>query len=221
CSGLKHGRELGVLDGSKYGLQQMADYLSGRSGIDAIHIISHGDVGKVQLGNDWLDSSDLASRSATLNAIGQALDKDGDILLYGCQVGANGAGRDFIEALANATGADVAASDNLTGATSKGGDWVLEVNQGSIETAVVSGTDGFAELLAVAADENYDDNALGTVAVTNTFTLNGVKYTITGNQTYQTVITNDPFSPLGSGSDHYLLFDIMGLGGISSIQIEM
>src|SRR5690606_33000945 len=49
----------------------------------------------------------------------------------------------------------------------------------------------------------------------------GVKYTITGNQTYQTVITNDPFSPLGSGSDHYLLFDLMGLGGISSIQIEM
>jgi hypothetical protein len=220
-SGLRPGSEVVVLDGSKDGLQQIADYLNGRSGINAIHIISHGDVGKVQLGNDWLDSSDLASRSATLNAIGQALDKDGDILLYGCQVGANGAGRDFIEALANATGADVAASDNLTGATSKGGDWVLEVNQGSIETAVVSGTDGFAGLLAVAADENYDDNALGTVAVTNTFTLNGVKYTITGNQTYQTVITNDPFSPLGSGSDHYLLFDLMGLGGISSIQIEM
>src|SRR5690606_19714943 len=149
-SGLKPGSEVVVLDGSKYGLQQIADYLNGRSGIDAIHIISHGDVGKVQLGNDWLDSSDLASRSATLNAIGQALDKDGDILLYGCQVGANGAGRDFIEALANATGADVAASDNLTGATSKGGDWVLEVNQGSIETAVVSGTDGFNGLLAVA-----------------------------------------------------------------------
>src|SRR5690606_431113 len=120
-SGLKPGSEVVVLDGSKDGLQQIADYLNGRSGIDAIHIISHGDVGKVQLGNDWLDSSDLASRSATLNAIGQALDKDGDILLYGCQVGANGAGRDFIEALANATGADVAASDNLTGATSKGG----------------------------------------------------------------------------------------------------
>ncbi|WP_259651489.1 Ig-like domain-containing protein, partial [Pseudomonas sp. NCCP-436] len=220
-SGLKPGSEVVVLDGSKDGLQQIADYLNGRSGIDAIHIISHGDVGKVQLGNDWLDSSDLASRSATLNAIGQALDKDGDILLYGCQVGANGAGRDFIEALANATGADVAASDNLTGATSKGGDWVLEVNQGSIETAVVSGTDGFAGLLAVAADENYDDNGLAAVATSNTFTLDGVKYTITGTQTYYTGITNDPFSPLGSGSDHYLLFDLMGLGGISSIQIEM
>ncbi|MDH1210085.1 Ig-like domain-containing protein [Pseudomonas chengduensis] len=220
-SGLKPGSEVVVLDGSKDGLQQIADYLNGRSGIDAIHIISHGDVGKVQLGNDWLDSSDLASRSATLNAIGQALDKDGDILLYGCQVGANGAGRDFIEALANATGADVAASDNLTGATSKGGDWVLEVNQGSIETVVVSGTDGFNGLLAVAADENYDDNALGVVAVANTFTLDGLRYTITGNNTYTTDITNDPNFEIGGISDYFLRFDGEGKGGISSIKVEM
>lgn len=220
-SGLKPGSEVVVLDGSKDGLQQIADYLNGRSGIDAIHIISHGDVGKVQLGNDWLDSSDLASRSATLNAIGQALHKDGDILLYGCQVGANGAGRDFIEALANATGADVAASDNLTGATSKGGDWVLEVNQGSIETVVVSGTDGFNGLLAVAADENYDDNALGVVAVANTFTLDGLRYTITGNNTYTTDITNDPNFEIGGISDYFLRFDGEGKGGISSIKVEM
>jgi hypothetical protein len=222
-SGLRPGSEVVVLDGSKDGLQQIADYLNGRNGIDAIHIISHGDVGKVQLGNDWLDSSDLASRSATLNAIGQALDKDGDILLYGCQVGANGAGRDFIEALANATGADVAASDNLTGATSKGGDWVLEVNQGSIETAVVSGTDGFAGLLAVAADENYDDNVLGNVAVTNTFTLDGVRYTITGSNSYITAVLNDSsLSPLGNDAgDHFLSFNTAGLTGITNIKIEM
>lgn len=220
-SGLKPGSEVVVLDGSKDGLQQIADYLSGRSGIDAIHIISHGDVGKVQLGNSWLDSNDLANRSATLSAIGQALDSEGDILLYGCLIGADGAGRNFIDGLANATGADVAASDDLTGAASKGGDWVLEVNQGSIETAAITGTDGFTGVLALAADENYDDNALGNVASTNTFILDGVKYTITGNQTYQTDISNDPFSPLGGGADHYLLFDSMGLGGITSIKIEM
>lgn len=220
-SGLKPGSEVVVLDGSKDGLQQIADYLSGRSGIDAIHIISHGDVGKVQLGNSWLDSNDLGNRGATLSAIGQALDSEGDILLYGCLIGADGAGRNFIDGLANATGADVAASDDLTGAASKGGDWVLEVNQGSIETAAITGTDGFTGVLALAADENYDDNALGNVASTNTFILDGVKYTITGNQTYQTDISNDPFSPLGGGADHYLLFDSMGLGGITSIKIEM
>ncbi|MBG0841929.1 Ig-like domain-containing protein [Pseudomonas toyotomiensis] len=221
-SGLKPGSEVVVLDGSKDGLQQIADYLSGRSGIDAIHIISHGDVGKVQLGNSWLDSNDLANRSATLSAIGQALDSEGDILLYGCLIGADGAGRNFADGLANATGADVAASDDLTGAASKGGDWVLEVNQGSIETAAITGTDGFTGVLALAADENYDDNALGDVANTNTFTLDGVKYTITGNQTYITDVTdNDLLSPLGGPGDHYLRFDSEGKGGISSIKIEM
>ena len=133
-SGLKPGSEVVVLDGSKDGLQQISDYLSGRSDIDAVHIISHGDVGKVQLGDSWLDSNNLASRSATLSAIGQALDSEGDILLYGCQVGADGAGRNFIDGLANATGADVAASDDLTGAASKGGDWVLEYQTGWIES---------------------------------------------------------------------------------------
>ncbi|UZT79130.1 Ig-like domain-containing protein [Ectopseudomonas chengduensis] len=222
-SGLKPGSEVVVLDGSKDGLQQIADYLSGRSGIDAIHIISHGDVGKVQLGNSWLDSNDLANRSATLSAIGQALDSEGDILLYGCLIGADGAGRNFIDGLANATGADVAASDDLTGAASKGGDWVLEVNQGSIETAAITGTDGFTGVLALAADENYDDNALGNVASTNTFILDGVKYTITGSSTYNTDVSNNSFaSPLGNDAgDHFLLFDSMGLGGITSIKIEM
>ena len=222
-SGLKPGSEVVVLDGSKDGLQQISDYLSGRSDIDAVHIISHGDVGKVQLGDSWLDSNNLASRSATLSAIGQALDSEGDILLYGCQVGADGAGRNFIDGLANATGADVAASDDLTGAASKGGDWVLEVSRGDIETTVITGTDGFSGVLALAADENYDDNALGNVASTNTFTLNGVKYTITGSNTYSTDVANNSFaSPLGNDAgDHFLLFDSMGLGGITSIKIEM
>nr|WP_260619681.1 Ig-like domain-containing protein [Pseudomonas sp. B11D7D] len=222
-SGLKPGSEVVVLDGSKDGLQQIADYLNGRSGIDAIHIISHGDVGKVQLGNSWLNSDSLANRSATLTAIGQALDSEGDILLYGCQVGADGAGRNFIDGLANATGADVAASDDPTGAASKGGDWVLEVSQGDIETTVITGTDGFSGVLALAADENYDDNAPGNVASTNIFTLDGVKYTITGSNTYSTDVANDSFaSPLGNDAgDHFLLFDSMGLGGITSIKIEM
>jgi fibronectin-binding autotransporter adhesin len=222
-SGLKPGSEVVVLDGSKDGLQQIADYLNGRSGIDAIHIISHGDVGKVQLGNSWLNSDSLANRSATLTAIGQALDSEGDILLYGCQVGADGAGRNFIDGLANATGADVAASDDPTGAASKGGDWVLEVSQGDIETTVITGTDGFSGVLALAADENYDDNAPGNVASTNTFTLDGVKYTITGSNIYSTDVANDSFaSPLGNDAgDHFLLFDSMGLGGITSIKIEM
>ncbi|MDH1252721.1 Ig-like domain-containing protein [Comamonas thiooxydans] len=222
-SGLKPDTEVVVLDANKDGLQQIADYLDGRSGIDSIHVLSHGKIGQVQLGSDWLDSADLASRSELLNAIGQSIASDGDILLYGCQVGANGEGRAFIDGLAAATGADVAASSDLTGAASMGGDWVLEVNQGTIESRVVDGVASYSGLL-VAADENYDDDASQTFN-TSVFTLDGVKYTITGTggANYSSLVSNDALaSPLGnSGSDYFLLLDSAGLYGVTSIKVEM
>ncbi|WP_052703348.1 Ig-like domain-containing protein [Comamonas thiooxydans] len=222
-SGLKPGTEVVVLDANKDGLQQIADYLDGRSGIDSIHVLSHGKVGQVQLGSDWLDSADLASRSELLNAIGQSMASDGDILLYGCQVGANGEGRAFIDGLSAATGADVAASNDLTGAASMGGDWVLEVNQGTIESRVVDGVASYSGLL-VAADENYDDDANQSFS-TSVFTLDGVKYTITGagGANYSSLVSRDPLaSPLGDGgSDYFLLLDSAGLFGVTSIKVEM
>ncbi len=39
------GAEVHVLDGTRDGLAQMAEFLAGRSGIDAIHIFSHGEKG--------------------------------------------------------------------------------------------------------------------------------------------------------------------------------
>ncbi|MCJ1886616.1 DUF4347 domain-containing protein [Pseudomonas sp. LA21] len=183
-SGLKPGTEVVVLDANKDGLKQMADYLDGRSGVDAIHVLSHGDVGKVQLGNNWLASADLAARSELLNAIGQSLDKDGDILLYGCQVGAGGEGLAFIDNLAAATQADVSASSDATGATAKGGNWALEVQQGVIETATLS-VGSYSDLLAAFSDDmtNSGGNAASFVR-----TISGTSFTYT-------------FTSLGDGGD--------------------
>ena len=108
-AGREAGHEVVVLDGSQDGLVQMANFLQGRSGVDAIHILSHGDVGQVQLGSVQLDSAGVAARSQWLAGIGQSLSADGDLLLYGCRSGADDAGRDFVQALARATCADVAA----------------------------------------------------------------------------------------------------------------
>ena len=132
-AGREAGHEVVVLDGSQDGLVQMANFLQGRSGVDAIHILSHGDVGQVQLGSVQLDSAGVAARSQWLAGIGQSLSADGDLLLYGCRTGADDAGRDFVQTLARATGADVAASNDVTGSTQWGGDWVLEVQAGRIQ----------------------------------------------------------------------------------------
>jgi hypothetical protein len=46
-------------------------------------------------------------------------------------------GLSFVEHLAALTGADVAASSDLTGAAEQGGDWVLESSLGNIQTVAL------------------------------------------------------------------------------------
>ena len=134
-SGLSANAEVVVLDPSKDGLQQMADYLKGREGLDAIQLLSHGADGTVQAGTVWLSEANLAEHRAALESIGAALKADGDLMLYGCRVGEGDKGQSFIDELASITGADVAASSDDTGGTAQGGNWVLERTSGSIETA--------------------------------------------------------------------------------------
>ncbi|MFK8401434.1 DUF4347 domain-containing protein [Pseudomonas sp. BGr12] len=157
---LKPGTEVVVLDGNKDGLQQIAQYLNGRTGIDAIHILSHGEEGEVHLGNTVLSADNLASKASQLSAIGDSLDADGDILLYGCDV-AKGSGEVLLQQLSALTRADVAASTDRTGAAALGGNWTLEAHTGSIETqrpwASDSGPD-YADLLALpSANQSLGD----------------------------------------------------------------
>lgn len=132
AAGVREGAQVVVLDGAHDGLAQMADYLKGRSGIDAVHIISHGAQGQVHLGSLALDQAGLAQNAAALAAIGRSLNADGDILLYGCDVGRGDSGATLLASIAKATGADVAASDDRTGASARGGDGVLEASVGTV-----------------------------------------------------------------------------------------
>ncbi|SNT18069.1 MULTISPECIES: autotransporter-associated beta strand repeat-containing protein, partial [unclassified Azospirillum] len=131
--GVKDGVEVVLLDGSKDGLAQMAAWAEGKSGYDAIHVLSHGSEGQVQLGTLTLNTTMAEARAGDLAQIGAALTETGDLLLYGCQV-ATGEGRALIDVLSHASGADVAASNDLTGAVGRGGDWSLEVASGQLET---------------------------------------------------------------------------------------
>nr|WP_267874823.1 Ig-like domain-containing protein [Duganella aquatilis] len=129
------GAEVHVLDASQDGISQIASILAGRSGIDAVHVLSHGATAAVNFGSLTLDSNNLGAHQTDLNTIKSSLSVGGDILLYGCNVGSGASGQAFVDQLAIATGADVAASSNLTGAAAQGGDWQLEISSGHIETA--------------------------------------------------------------------------------------
>ena len=130
------GSEVVLINGGN-GLQQMSDALAGRTGIEAIHVFSHGSAGVVQLGDTTLNSANLNTYAPLLAQIGQSLSAEGDLLLYGCNVAQGEAGQAFVESIARVTQADVAASEDLTGAAALGGDWVLEVASGAIETAAI------------------------------------------------------------------------------------
>ena len=132
-SGLDASVELVILSAERDGVAEIADYLEGRSDVDAVHLVSHGDVGQVQLGSTTLDAANADAYAGALGRIGASLNSSGDILLYGCRIGQDGAGQAFIDSLAELTGADVAASDDLTGSSTLGGDWILEASTGSIE----------------------------------------------------------------------------------------
>lgn len=127
------------LDSRTNALARMAGYLAmlPAGSVGAIHLVSHGSSGSLSLGSLTLDNGNLHDHAVTLAKIGEALTADGDLLLYGCNVASGEAGQAFIAALAEATGADVAASDDLTGNTAQGGDSVLEAFTGSIENAAL------------------------------------------------------------------------------------
>ncbi|MGV8894023.1 MAG: DUF4347 domain-containing protein, partial [Burkholderiaceae bacterium] len=131
----KPGAEIVLLDSSANGLEQMARYVAGRADVDAIHLFSHGAQAQLNLGALTLTADNLGQYGAPLDSIGRSLTENGDFLVYGCDAAGGDKGLDFIGKLAAATGADVAASDNPTGAAARNGDWNLEVTTGAIETA--------------------------------------------------------------------------------------
>ena len=160
-SGVPANTEVHVLDASGDALKQMVSLLDGRTGLDAIHLLSHGSNGAVQLGAFTLNTATLQSHAEDLTRIGAALSEEGDILLYGCNVGAGEAGVNFIGKVAQLTGADVAASDDLTGAAALGGDWVLEAATGAIDAG------GAVDQVT---QSNYTGLLLGNTAPTFTVT---------------------------------------------------
>ena len=140
------GTEYKVLDASYDGLLQIEESLSGKFDYTSIQIISHGSPGAITIGSTLLTENNLFSYQSHLENIGYALTESGDLLLYGCNVGAGATGQYFVETLAQMTGADVAASDDLTGSAALGGDWILENTIGTIDAL---------QVLADDSPENY------------------------------------------------------------------
>jgi tyrosinase len=123
-----------ILNQDEDGITKISQTLALYKGIDSIEIISHGNSAFLKLGSSHLNSTTFKSYREDLQGWSNSLVEGADLLFFGCNLAADPQGKSFVDALAILTGADVAASTDLTGSRNLGGDWELEYQTGAIDT---------------------------------------------------------------------------------------
>ncbi|MDN7144211.1 VCBS domain-containing protein [Pseudomonas sp. JQ170] len=141
-----------VVDSSQDGLAAISAALAQLGKVDSIQVLSHGGAGQFTLGNRTITADNIATLAPTLQQWQVNLTQDADIQLYGCNIGAGTAGKTLVTELARWTGADVAASDNDTGNAAAGGDWNLEVRNGTIDQHIALSAVALADFDGLLAD---------------------------------------------------------------------
>jgi uncharacterized delta-60 repeat protein len=131
-----HDIEIVLLEDNVDGITAITDALRGRSNIDSVHILSHGSDGSVSLGNTQLSTDTIELYASELAQWGSSLSADADLLFYGCELAATDTGESLVDEIGMLTGADVAASSDLTGSASLGGDWDFEYVVGDVRSSL-------------------------------------------------------------------------------------
>ncbi|MEG4840004.1 DUF4347 domain-containing protein, partial [Microcoleus sp. B9-D4] len=176
--GVKRDTEVILLDRTRDGIEQITEIAASRHSLNSIQIVAHGASASVQIGRAELNIHNIETYSSQLQQWGKALKETGSILLLSCNTGAGESGLKFIQKLSQITGANVAASNNLTGSAALGGDWELEITTGKINTEIAfekEVLEGYTSVLeTLAAEEFRNSTAIGPwiYGVGNTLTPN-------------------------------------------------
>lgn len=164
--GLQPDVSVYLLDNTSDALGQIATVLAGYRDLAAVKIFSHGGDGALQLGGQTIDADALTGAAGVLQSWKGSLRAGADLLLFGCNLAATEIGQAFVQQFASLTGADVAASTDLTGHSALGGNWDLEYATGRIETTGVL-TDwakvGYGNLLDLFIVTNLKDSEYGSL----------------------------------------------------------
>ncbi|WP_293132067.1 FG-GAP-like repeat-containing protein [Microcoleus sp. bin38.metabat.b11b12b14.051] len=139
--GIIPGIETAILDPNRNAVDQIAETLKGKE-YSAIHIISHGAPGHLQLGNTQLNIETLPQYSQQIQQWRESLTENAEILLYGCNVAATTDSTtdnqkpnhpptthplpNFLTQLHHLTGAKIAANPQSTGNRALGGNWEIQ-----------------------------------------------------------------------------------------------
>jgi uncharacterized repeat protein (TIGR01451 family) len=130
-SGVKPGTEAIVLDPNRDGIEQIANILGRYSHLESVHIVSHGQPGRVDLGTGQLRAETFERYICSLQQWARAIAPLGEIWFYGCRVAAEEIGASWVRQVREMTQRAIVASSTLTGNAARGGNWEFEVTTGS------------------------------------------------------------------------------------------
>ncbi|UTW59413.1 DUF4347 domain-containing protein [Kordiimonas sp. SCSIO 12603] len=202
------------------GIAGLVDALKGVSNVSSISILSHGNVGQLNLAGEHLTTETLDDYAELLNTLISVTEDDATLHLYGCEIAKNQEGRSFIDALENKIGIAVVASETLTGFPKYNGNWELEYNPNLLNHPLPF--DGKKTSFMGTLGTFSFNTASGSGTDTITETVDGVTVTITRASTIFSVspaIVGNGVSPsaLSQGDSYTISFD--SAVDISSFQI--
>ncbi|MGD0142325.1 MAG: DUF4347 domain-containing protein, partial [Rhizomicrobium sp.] len=143
-AGIKPGMDVVMLDPNRDALDQIAETLNGQRNVASVNIIAEGSSGQIDFSSGALSLGNITNGShvSDFAALGKVLGTQGGLMIWSCDTGQGAAGQAFINALAQQTGDNVAASAGLTGVASLGGNWALEAQTGPIHPTVPPTSEG-------------------------------------------------------------------------------
>ena len=159
--------EIVYIDQDEDGIQKLTQVFEDRQGLDAVHLVTHGNDGELELGASTLDIDSLNESESAISQWRFALNRDADILIYGCNVAETESGEAFVQLLSDIVETDVAASVDLTGHVDLGGDWDFEFQVGQIEATNAFSVDAQANWQGTLETTNAasQDGTAGSLAI--------------------------------------------------------
>ena len=158
--------EIVYIDENEDGIEKLTGIFANRQGLDAVHLVTHGADGELELGSSTLDIETLNESESVISQWRFALDRDADFLIYGCNVAETESGEDFVQRFSDIVETDVAASADLTGHAELGGDWDFEFQVGQIEATAAFSIDAQADWLGtLEANGDSQDGTASSLGV--------------------------------------------------------
>ncbi|MCI4680522.1 DUF4347 domain-containing protein [Rhodoblastus acidophilus] len=139
--------EVVSLDAGRPAIQQIAEEVTDRRGLAAVHIMAHGAPGRVCFASGEWSTATLRQDAEDLAAIGSALRPDGELRLWSCETARGATGEAFVLRLAELACVEVAAPTARIGAAALGGTWELSGRETALAPMTPAGTAAYAGLL--------------------------------------------------------------------------